>query len=177
MNGLKSATLWIVIFLVFILMWVQYNDRVQPDKVDLTKVEQLAAAKKITSKVVDKGGRLEGTYLDSGGKPKDFVAEYLPGEGQGGAIYEMLSKNGVSYEAKPTSPIFQQILFSLVLPILLFFGLWMLIMRQIQGGGNKAMSFGKSRAKLVNGTRPRSPSRTWPAWTRPRRNCRRSSSS
>ena len=149
MNGLKSATLWIVIFLVFILMWVQYNDRVQPDKVDLTKVEQLAAAKKITSKVVDKGGRLEGTYLDSGGKPKDFVAEYLPGEGQGGAIYEMLSKNGVSYEAKPTSPIFQQILFSLVLPILLFLGLWILIMRQIQGSGNKAMSFGKSRARLM----------------------------
>ena len=37
-------------------------------------------------------------------------------------------------------------------PILLIIGLWIFFMRQMQGGGNKAMSFGKSRAKLSSNT-------------------------
>ncbi len=150
MNGLKSATLWIVIFLVFILMYMQYNDKEQPERVDLTKITQLAESKQITGKVLDKGGRLEGTYLDKAGKQKAFFTEYLPGEGQGARLFDLFEENGISYDPKPTSPIFQQILFSLVLPLLIFLGLWFLIMRQIQGSGNKAMSFGKSRARLVN---------------------------
>ena len=44
----------------------------------------------------------------------------------------------------------QQVIFSLIVPFVIILGLWILIMRQIQSGGNKAMSFGKSRAKLVS---------------------------
>ena len=36
------------------------------------------------------------------------------------------------------------------LPMLLFIGLWFLLFRQLQSGGGKAMSFGKSRARLLN---------------------------
>ncbi|MEJ2721506.1 MAG: ATP-dependent metallopeptidase FtsH/Yme1/Tma family protein, partial [bacterium] len=41
------------------------------------------------------------------------------------------------------------------LPLLLIIGLWLLIMRQMQAGGNKAFSFGKSRARMFGGDRPR----------------------
>jgi cell division protease FtsH len=41
------------------------------------------------------------------------------------------------------------------LPLLLIVGLWLLIMRQMQAGGNKAFSFGKSRARMFGGDRPR----------------------
>ncbi|HEV7905174.1 MAG TPA: hypothetical protein VGO96_15135, partial [Pyrinomonadaceae bacterium] len=34
-------------------------------------------------------------------------------------------------------------------PILLFMGIWIFMLRQMQAGGNKALSFGKSRAKLL----------------------------
>ena len=37
-------------------------------------------------------------------------------------------------------------------PILLIIGFWVFFMRQVQSGGNKALSFGKSRAKLSSGT-------------------------
>jgi cell division protease FtsH len=40
------------------------------------------------------------------------------------------------------------------LPFLLIFGLWIFFIRQMQGGGNKAFSFGKSKAKLVNMDKP-----------------------
>ena len=89
MNGLKSATLWIVIFLVFILMFMQYGEREQPKKLDLTKVVELAEAKKLT-KVVDKGGKLEGQYLDAGEAKIQFVSQYLPGQEQ--KIFEIADR-------------------------------------------------------------------------------------
>ena len=36
------------------------------------------------------------------------------------------------------------------LPLILILGLWIFIMRQMQSGGNKALSFGKSRARLLS---------------------------
>ncbi len=41
------------------------------------------------------------------------------------------------------------------LPLLLIIGLWLLIMRQMQAGGNRAFSFGKSRARMFGGDRPK----------------------
>jgi len=41
------------------------------------------------------------------------------------------------------------------LPILLLLLVWLFIFRQMQGGGNRAFSFGKSRAKLLDGDRPK----------------------
>ena len=35
-------------------------------------------------------------------------------------------------------------------PMLLFLGVWIFFMRQMQSGGNRALSFGKSRAKLTS---------------------------
>jgi cell division protease FtsH len=42
-----------------------------------------------------------------------------------------------------------------VLPFLLFFGFWLFIMNQMQGGGSKVMSFGKSRAKRMSVDSPK----------------------
>ena len=41
------------------------------------------------------------------------------------------------------------------LPILLILGFWIFIVRQMQGGGNKAFSFGKSKARLLTADRPK----------------------
>ena len=48
----------------------------------------------------------------------------------------------------PPQPPWWTTLFSSILPMLLLIGVWFFIMQQTQGGGNKVMSFGKSRAKL-----------------------------
>ena len=42
-----------------------------------------------------------------------------------------------------------------MLPLAIVIVLWILLMRQLQGGGNKAMSFGKSRARMVTANRPK----------------------
>src|ERR1700761_8725209 len=46
-------------------------------------------------------------------------------------------------------------LLTYILPILLFFGFWIFLMNQVQGGGSKVMSFGKSRAKRMSADSPK----------------------
>ena len=41
-----------------------------------------------------------------------------------------------------------------LLPFLLILGIWLFVLRQMQSGGNRAFSFGKSKAKLINADRP-----------------------
>jgi cell division protease FtsH len=101
--------------------------------------------------------RIEGKYLDPAAEGKDAeVSFYIPIHEQNIQRYTAyLDDKGIKYHNKPPSLIFQNLIFSFLLPIVLFIGLWIVIMRQIQSGGNKAMSFGKSRARLVNESQPR----------------------
>jgi len=64
-------------------------------------------------------------------------------------LISMLRSKGVAITAKPMeeSPWFQ--VFLSWVPMLLLIGVWIFFMRQMQAGGGKAMSFGKSRARLM----------------------------
>ena len=88
----------------------------------------------------------------------------------------LLERNVVVTAREPTASPWTALLSTWV-PILLMIGFWVFIMRQMQSGGNKALSFGKSKAKLSSSAQRRSRSRTSPASTKPRKNCRRSSTS
>ena len=62
---------------------------------------------------------------------------------------------GVPYniEAEKTSALLS--LLTYILPFVLFFGFWIFLMNQVQGGGSKVMSFGKSRAKRMSADSPK----------------------
>ncbi|MCX7717089.1 MAG: ATP-dependent zinc metalloprotease FtsH [Candidatus Sumerlaeaceae bacterium] len=151
MNGLKSATLWIIIFLVFILMYTTYTQKNPPKDLDLTSFMQMVdkrGSEAFKGKIVDRDGTIEGTYVDASGNEQRFQTRYQAGQAE--MVLARIVDKGIPYEARRSSGLLQQLFISLLLPLLLFVGIWILIMRQLQGSGNKAMSFGKSRAKLVN---------------------------
>ncbi len=65
------------------------------------------------------------------------------------ALINTLREKGVDIKAEqPPQPPWWTTIFSSILPMLLLIGVWFFIMQQTQGGGNRVMSFGKSRAKL-----------------------------
>ena len=68
-------------------------------------------------------------------------------------LIRTLRERGVEIQAKPEdeNPWYMNILISWF-PMLLLIGVWIFFMRQMQAGGGKAMSFGKSRARLLNET-------------------------
>lgn len=63
-------------------------------------------------------------------------------------INTLREKNVEIKAEQPPQPPWWTTIFSSVLPMLLLIGVWFFIMQQTQGGGNRVMSFGKSRAKL-----------------------------
>ena len=66
------------------------------------------------------------------------------------SLIDKLNDKGVDINAKPVeSSAFATFLLSW-LPFIILIGIWIFFMRQMQGGGGKAMGFGKSKAKLLN---------------------------
>ncbi|NLE22513.1 MAG: hypothetical protein GX624_07020, partial [Actinobacteria bacterium] len=71
------------------------------------------------------------------------------------ATTQFLDQYNVSYDAEsPKSPWWTSAI-TFILPILLILGFWFFIMNQMQGGGSKVMSFGKSKAKRVSVDSPK----------------------
>jgi cell division protease FtsH len=85
---------------------------------------------------------------------KKVVVHYAGDQSQA-QIQNLLQKNGITYDSKGVggSP-WWSILTSL-LPFVLLFGFWIFLMNQVQGGGSKVMSFGKSRAKRMTPDAPK----------------------
>src|SRR5207248_10598318 len=62
---------------------------------------------------------------------------------------DLLQKAGVKWDSKGTGGFSWTALIGSFLPFLLLIGFWIFLMNQVQGGGSKVMSFGKSRAKRM----------------------------
>ena len=67
----------------------------------------------------------------------------------------ILTKNNVKFDSKGTGTSTWVALLTGLLPILLLVGFWIFLMNQMQGGGSKVMSFGKSRAKRMSPDSPK----------------------
>ena len=89
---------------------------------------------------------ISGNEITYATKGEESFRTYAPGQYEG--LANKLIDHGVVLSARePTSSPWAPLLYSWA-PILLMVGFWVFFMRQMQSGGNKALSFGKSKAKL-----------------------------
>jgi cell division protease FtsH len=138
----KNIALWLVISLVFVMIYHLFN---QPKtaQMDVIYSDFLSYVDKSqVTEVTIQGESITGR-LSTGKAFKTYAPK------DAGAI-ALLKERGVRISAKPLddSPWYMTVLVSW-LPMLLLIGVWIFFMRQMQGGGGKAMAFGKSRARLV----------------------------
>jgi len=68
---------------------------------------------------------------------------------------DLLQKQNVKFDSKGTGGTWWGSLLISLLPFVLLFGFWIFLMNQVQGGGSKVMSFGKSRAKRMTPDSPK----------------------
>jgi cell division protease FtsH len=96
-----------------------------------------------------KGNVLEVTRKDGKKYEIGYIDQTTP------ELKKQLREAGVVYntEASKSSVILS--LLTYVLPFLIFFGIWIFLLNQVQGGGSKVMSFGKSRAKRLSADSPK----------------------
>ena len=70
-------------------------------------------------------------------------------------LVNTLQRNHVAFNADGTGGSSFLSILTYILPFILFFGFWVFLMNQMQGGGSRVMSFGKSRAKRMSVDAPK----------------------
>jgi cell division protease FtsH len=101
--------------------------------------------------VIDPNKQRASTELQTGDK---FNVNY-PSDQSLLALESQLKKNGVTYDSKGRGGSPWWTILTSLLPFVLLFGFWIFLMNQVQGGGSKVMSFGKSRAKRMTPDSPK----------------------
>jgi len=143
----KTLLLWVAIVLIAVAAFSRFHSQAQ-DVSEVTfsqHLREVTEGKVLTVKITGPTGQeVEGRYRNSNrkfqtSKPLDYDT-----------YYEVLEKQGVAWETEP--PKSNGLITGLFTygPLLILLVLWIVFMRQMQSGGNRALSFGKSKAKLFS---------------------------
>ena len=143
-STLRSLVFWMVLVVVVVLIWnVSTQFQAVDDDMPFSDFLRQVDAGEVQS-VELTGNEINGEL--NGGRR---FHTYAPPQYEG--LVNTLVERDVTIEAKEAASSPWATLYSWA-PILLIIGFWIFFMRQVQSGGNKALSFGKSRAKLSSST-------------------------
>jgi len=150
----KNVFLWIVIIVAVVVLWNFLNTARSGnvDEVNYSEFTSMVKDDRIrsypTSPVTLSGNEVEGKYLDSSTDTERKFRVIIP-KGSEETIANTLNEKDIIVKVNDDDQnSFVYMLLTSWFPIILFVGFWIFLMRQMQSGGNKALSFGKSRAKL-----------------------------
>ncbi len=142
-SSVRNLILWFVIIALMVMIYSVFRKpAAATDQPAFSELVQKVKAGQVDSVVVNSAtGDIQGKYKNK----DDFHTTIPPGYND---FITMMLDNGVTVKAdKDNSGSWMSILLQ-TFPIVLVAGFWFVILRQMQSGGNKALSFGKSRARL-----------------------------
>jgi len=148
----KTVLLWVTLIFAFVAIWQILNNQRAEEKRILFSTfvqdvdqhpEKFKAGSSIQIRKNQDGAEFHGTYTNG----ENFASTGIVSD----KLLDRLDKAKLSYEVvKEPETSFWQTMFATWLPMLVIVVLFLLFMRQLQVGGGKAMSFGKSKAKLLS---------------------------
>ncbi|MBO8137008.1 MAG: ATP-dependent metallopeptidase FtsH/Yme1/Tma family protein [Desulfotomaculum sp.] len=151
---IKNLMIYLLIVLVIIAL-IQYTSPVQDDVLTLRYDELVSSieqnrVKDIVFQIEDNTNNISGHLKKNN---KQFVSKGIwPDEG----LVQLVREKRINLEVRPPEkPGWWVGVLTSLLPILLFVFLFFFLMQQTQGGGNKVMSFGKSKARLHSEEKPK----------------------
>ena len=139
----KNLALWLVITLMMVMLYNLFNQQqLSQNDISYSEFLSMVEADRVTE-VTIQGQEIRVTDIN-----RSHFKIYAP---QDPALIQRLKDKGVTIIAKPPaeSPWYMSVLISWF-PMIILIGVWIFFMRQMQSGGGKAMSFGKSRARLLS---------------------------
>jgi cell division protease FtsH len=147
-SAVKNIIFWVVMAVTALLIWAVVKSSTGEQPVDLTFTQFMTEVNKdnvndVTITGTDVTGTLKKPIVGKSHFKSTIPANYPD-------LYKTLQDKNVNTIIKDNSGNSWMTWLGQGLPILLIFGLWIFIMRQMQSGGNKALSFGKSRARLLS---------------------------
>ncbi|HEY6195788.1 MAG TPA: ATP-dependent zinc metalloprotease FtsH [Candidatus Eisenbacteria bacterium] len=149
-STVKTALLWVVIIVLVFLLWSLFQTtKGTSEQIPFSRFMDWVAQGQV-EKVTLRGDDIRGeTRTTQPGGKKEF---HLTAPQNYPAMIDLLRQKGVTVEVEPKGD--APFITALITwaPVLFLIGLWIFFMRQMQAGGNKALSFGKSKAKLLSGS-------------------------
>ena len=138
----KHIALWLVLALIILAVFSVFNKQHGREPEVVFSEFMTAVDRGDVQKVTIQGHNIQGEY-----KNGERFRTFAPNDPE---LVKSLREKKVKIAAKPEedSPWYMVLLLNWF-PMLLLIGVWIFFMRQMQVGGGKAMSFGKSRAKLL----------------------------
>jgi cell division protease FtsH len=150
-STLKSLLIWMVLILVGVLIWqFQFSQQRPESDFSFSDFRTRVLGHQI-AEVTFRGNEITGTLVPTGGETTGRAFRTYAPPNVDGLIAELETANVIINARQETASPWTTMLIAW-LPLLLMIGFWIFIMRQMQSGGNKALSFGKSRAKLSSST-------------------------
>ncbi len=142
----QKLALWLVFGLILVFMWSYFSKTGQPAEEILYSDFLNQVAQGEVSSVRIQGEKVTGQYASADGAVGRFKT-YIPNDDN---LIRLLREHQVRIQVEPPekNSYIMQFLLSWA-PVMLLIGLWIFFMRQMQSGGSKALSFGKSRARLL----------------------------
>ncbi len=137
----KNTALVLTVLLVFLLVWQLFNQQ-KPSSKDINYTDMLThLSNGEITEVTIQGDAVTGKLANG-----NTFRTYAPKDD---GLVGMFRAKNVKITAKPIEENPWYMIFISWFPMLLLIGVWIFFMRQMQAGGGKAMSFGKSRARLI----------------------------
>jgi cell division protease FtsH len=148
-NRYKTIAFWVVMgVLLLTILLFRENKQVQPEQLTYAEFLDFVRNGQVTKVTLQAN---EATGIGAGVSIKGELSGNRPFESftTDSDIHKILKENGVQYSEQPYSPkVIQTILIQLLPFALIILLIWYFAYRQMQAGGNKALSFGKSRARM-----------------------------
>jgi len=152
----RGPFVWILVVVLMVMVFFQvFNNVNAAKKVPLSTLQERAAQGKVTEAKFDDKAQTVTVKVEEDGKETRLTSTYLTD--QGTTLYdEVRAKNPTAKlpVERPKENVFVSLIIGL-LPIALVVLLLFFFMNQMQGGGNRVMNFGKSKAKLVSKDTPK----------------------
>ena len=142
-SNIKTLIFWVVLICLVVLLFAVVRTGQGRREQQITFTEFLDKVQEGQVKEVTiNGSEVHGSYQNPSLGLHTFIPLNYPD------LYKQLQDHGVNVEIKDSSSgNWVSILVNLS-PFIVIFAFWIFMMRQMQSGGNKALSFGKSRARL-----------------------------
>ncbi|MBI3207819.1 MAG: ATP-dependent metallopeptidase FtsH/Yme1/Tma family protein [Candidatus Solibacter usitatus] len=141
-SNVKTAIFWVVLICVAVILWtVVRNGKTRPESaINFSNFLYNVEAGKVKSVTIT-SNEVRGLYNDDNGFRTTIPTNYPD-------LYKTLREKNVGIDIKDTSSGTWLSVVLNTLPFVIMIAFWLFFMRQMQSGGNKALSFGKSRARL-----------------------------
>ncbi|MGD0694779.1 MAG: ATP-dependent zinc metalloprotease FtsH [Terriglobia bacterium] len=144
-SAVKNIIFWVLMVALTVLVWAVVKNNAVGNVTELTFLGFMNEVNRDNIKdVTIVGIEATGTFKKDGGKFKTTIPGNYPD------LYKTLLEKNVNVTLKDSSGGNWVTWVANGLPMILLLGLWIFFMRQMQSGGNKALSFGKSRARLLS---------------------------